>query len=117
MTLFKGFMNYFAKAFIIIFVIEFLSLFFFDRIIVQSLIVGTIISVFMALSWYSNYYKALHSQQRMTTTGTVTRVILVLLACIIWYKFQAELNIIAITVGLMSTYVIIFVNAVRHFRK
>lgn len=117
MTLLKGFSNFFTKPFIIIFVLEFVSLIFLDRLIVRSLILGTIISVFMAFSWYSNYYKALHHQQRILTTGTVTRVILVILACIIWYKFSADLNMIAITVGLMTTYVIIFVNAVRHFRQ
>src|SRR5699024_10291812 len=112
-----GFSNFFTKPFIIIFVLEFVSLIFLDRLIVRSLILGTIISVFMAFRWYSDYYKALHHQQRILTTRTRTRVILVILACMIWYKFSADLNMIAITVGLMTTYVIIFVNAVRHFRQ
>src|SRR5699024_10401077 len=117
MTLLKGFSIFFTKPFIIFFVLEFVLLIFLDRLIVRSLILGTIISVFMAFSCYSIYYNALHHLQRIFTTAIVTRVILVILACMIWYKFSADLNMIAITVGLMTTYVIIFVNAVRHFRQ
>src|SRR5699024_7938727 len=117
MTLLKGFSNFFTKPFIIIFVLEFVSLIFLARLIVRSLILGTITSVFMAFSWYSNYYKALHHQQRILTTATVTKVILVILACILWYKFSSDLNMIAITVALMTTSELIFLNAVRHFRQ
>lgn len=119
MTVFKAFLRHFVIYFAI-FLFLFLAWYFITKSsIALGLILGTVISVFMAFSWYVSLRRAYDEHTTNIRTGSATRVILVILACLIWYKFSTYINIFGVLLGLLLTYVLITFHAIttQIFRK
>ncbi|CAD2072113.1 ATP synthase subunit I [Phocicoccus pinnipedialis] len=119
MTVFKAFLRHFVIYFAI-FMLIFLAWYFITKSsIALGLILGTVISIFMAFSWYVNLRRAYDEDETNIRTGSATRIILVILACVIWYKFNEYINIFGVLFGLLLTYILILYHATttQIFRK
>lgn len=119
MTVFKAFLKHFVIYFAIFIAVFTAWYLITNSSIALGLLVGTVISIFMAFSWYINLWRAYDSHTTKVRTGSATRVILVLLACMIWYRFNDYINILGVLLGVLLTYVLIIFHAINTqiFRK
>lgn len=119
MTVFKAFLKHFVIYFAIFIAVFTAWYLITNSSIALGLLVGTVISIFMAFSWYISLWHAYNRETTNIKTGSATRVILVLLACMIWYRFSGYVNIFGVLLGLLLTYVLIIFYAINTqiFRK
>lgn len=61
----------------------------------------------MSYNWYYNLKTAQLTDGEKVKTGTLTRMLVVIAACLIWVRFPETFNIIGILAGLLLTHALI----------
>ena len=74
-------------------------------------------SIILLGNWFYHLEKAKQDEENRVKTGTVTRVIIVIVACLVWYRFMADINIFGVLVGLSFTYILMMYRAIKEMRK
>lgn len=111
MKIFKGYFKNFMKYLIILLILSIIAYIFTSLPFFAGLCLGIIGSMILSYNWYYNLKTAQLSDGEKVKTGTLTRMLIVAAACLIWVRFPETLNIIGILVGLLLTYALIFWRA------
>lgn len=117
MPFLKRFYQYFLKILLIPLFVGIILLFFFDSPVILGFVLGTTVSILLLGNWYYHLEKARREEEERVKTGTVTRVIIVIVACLVWYRFMDDINIFGMIVGLSFTYILMMYRAIKEMRK
>lgn len=117
MQIFKGYFNHFMKYLIILLVFSIIAYIFTLSPFFAGLCIGIIGSMMLTYNWYYNLRTAQISDGEKVRTGSLTRMLIVIAACLIWVRFPETVSIIGILVGLLLTYALIFWRAASELFK
>lgn len=108
MHIFKGYFKNFMKYLIILLIISIIAYIFTLLPFFAGLSVGIVGSMLMSYNWYFNLRTAQISDGEKVRTGSSTRMLVVIGACLMWARFPEIFSIFGILVGLLLTYALIF---------
>ena len=117
MKIFRGYFKFFMKYLIILLVLSIIAYIFTFLPFFAGLCVGIIGSMVMSFNWFYNFKNAQLEDGGKVKTGTFTRMLVVIAACLIWVRFPEIFNIIGILIGLLLTYALIFWRAASELFK
>lgn len=117
MPFLKRFYQYFLKILLFPLFVGIFLLFFFDSPVFLGFVLGISVSIILLANWYYHLEKARLEEENRVKTGTVTRVLIVIVACLIWYRFMEDINIFGMIVGLSFTYILMMYRAIKEMRK
>ncbi|MFC3899301.1 ATP synthase subunit I [Aliicoccus persicus] len=117
MPFLKRFYQHFLKILLIPLFVGIILLFFFESPVLNGFILGTTVSIILLGNWFYHLEKAKQEDENRVKTGTITRVIIVIVACLVWYRFMAYINIFGMIVGLSFTYILMMYRAIKEMRK
>lgn len=78
---------------------------------------GTFASILLILSWFYHLEKSYDSDLGKVKTGTLMRYLIVIITCLIWWRFPEIFNIFAIAVGLSFSYILIMLQGIKEMTK
>lgn len=115
--IFKSYYKQFLKYLIILFFLSIIAYIFTLSTFFAGLSLGIIGSVFMSYNWFYHLRQAQDENGEKVKTGTMTRLLLVILLCLIWVRFPEIFNIFGILVGVLLTYLLIIWRALLELFK
>lgn len=117
MPFLKRFYQYFLKFLLIPLLLGIFLLFLYDSPVIVGFVLGTTVSIILLGNWYYHLEKAQGENVERVKTGTVTRVLIVIVACLIWYRFMDDINIFGMILGLALTYILMMYRAITEMRQ
>lgn len=81
---------------------------------ILGLIIGSLGSLINTYIFELYLSRAKQPDNLHISTGNIWRYLVTIIACLIWFFFKDEVNIIGIIIGLMISYVIIIVRPLLH---
>jgi ATP synthase I chain. len=115
--IFKGYFKNFMKYLIILLILSIIAYIFTSLPFFAGLCLGITGSMLLSYNWYWNLRNAQLGDGGKVKTGTLTRMLIVTAACLIWVRFPETFNIIGILIGLLLTYALIFWRAASELFK
>src|SRR5699024_12369129 len=97
--IFKSYYKHFLKYLIILFFLSIIAYIFTLSTFFAGLSLGSIGSVFMSFDWFYHLRQAQEANGERVKTEAITRLLLVILICLMWRRFPEILNIVGFLVG------------------
>lgn len=113
----KRFYQYFLKFLQFPLLLGIFLLFLYDSPVIVGFVIGTTVSIILLGNWFYHLEKAKQENVEHVKTGTVTRVLIVIVACLIWYRFMDDINIFGMLAGLSLTYILMMYRAITEMRQ
>ncbi|WP_411842639.1 hypothetical protein [Salinicoccus sp. HZC-1] len=117
MPFFRRFYKHFLKFLFFPLALSLLIHLFTKSSIAAGFALGTIASIFLLLNWYYNLEKAYDNEAGKIRTGTVARLLIVIVTCLFWVRFPDIFSIFGIAGGLMLSYIMMIFRAVKELTK
>lgn len=117
MPFFKRFYKYFFKILLIPLLLSLILFLITQSPIAAGIFLGTSVSGLMLANWLYHLEQAQKEGESRVKTGTVTRVLIVVVACLIWYRFQDHINIFGFIGGLSMTYILMMYRVFKEMPK
>lgn len=117
MPFLKRFYQYYLKFLLFPLLLGIFLLFLYDSPMIVGFVLGTTVSIILLANWLYHLEKAKQENVERVKTGTVTRVLIVIVACLIWYRFMDEINMFGMLAGLSLTYILMLYRAIIEMRQ
>ncbi len=117
MPFFRRFYKHFLKFLLFPLSISLLIFLVTKSSIAAGFALGTIASIFLLWNWYYNLEKAYDSEEGKIRTGTVARLLIVIVTCLFWVRFPDVFSIFGIAGGLLLSYIMIIFRAIKELTK
>jgi len=113
---FRRFYRHFLKFLLFPLILSLLIYLFTKSSIAAGFALGTIASIFLLWNWYYNLERAYGSEGKIRT-GTVARLLIVIVTCLFWVRFPDVFSIFGIAGGLLLSYIMIIFRAIKELTK
>ncbi|AKG74794.1 ATP synthase subunit I [Salinicoccus halodurans] len=117
MPFFRRFYKHFLNFLLFPLAISLLIYLFTKSSIAAGFFLGTTASIFLLWNWYYNLEKAYDSSEGKIRTGTVARLLIVIVTCLFWVRFPDIFSIFGIAGGLVLSYIMIIFRAIKELTK
>ncbi|WP_342665360.1 ATP synthase subunit I [Salinicoccus luteus] len=113
----RRFSHHFLKFLLFPLIISLLIYLFTSSAFAAGFALGTFASILLLSNWYYNLEKAYDSEEGKIKTGTIARLVIVIVTCLFWVRFPEVFSIFGIALGLMLSYVMILFRAIKELTK
>ena len=104
--IFRQFIQYYIYFLILLSILYFIK----SNSFLLGLIIGTLGSLINTYIFEIYLSRAKQPDNIHISTGNVWRYLVAIIACIVWVVFKENVNIIGIMIGLMISYVLIYIQ-------
>ncbi|MCG1009895.1 hypothetical protein J4760_07655 [Salinicoccus sp. ID82-1] len=117
MLFFRRFSHHFLRFLLFPLIISLLIYLFTFSSFAAGLALGTLASIMLLLNWYYNLEKAYKTEDGRIRTGTIARLVIVIVTCLFWVRFPDVFSIFGIALGLLLSYIMILFRAIKELTK
>ena len=114
---FRRFSHHFLKFLLPLLFISLLIRLFTGSSFAAGFALGTSASILLLLNWYYNLEKAYDPGEEKIRTGTIARLVIVIVTCLFWVRFPEIFSIFGIALGLLLSYIMILFRAIKELTK
>ncbi|WP_156823578.1 ATP synthase subunit I [Salinicoccus albus] len=114
---FRRFTKHFLNFLLFPLIVSLLIYVFTTSSIAAGFALGTFASILLLWNWYYNLEKSYENEEGRVSTGTVMRLVIVVVTCLFWVRFPDTFNIFAIMAGLVLSYIMIMFQGIKELTK